>query len=111
VWLTDVDRAATASATASVAASGVEHCAHVATADCTAGVEGSFDRVLCNPPTHAGAGVLADLFDGAHAALRSGGECRFVRHRSLDLRRYCRRFATVERVRAGADHAVMRARV
>jgi 23S rRNA (guanine1835-N2)-methyltransferase len=87
VVLTDDDRTATRCAEGTLAATGV--CGEVVTADCTAGVAGeSFDRVLCNPPTHAGSGVLRALFEGARDVLASGGRLWVVHHRDLDLRQY-----------------------
>jgi 16S rRNA (guanine1207-N2)-methyltransferase len=82
----------------------------VVTADCLEGVaDRTFDRVLCNPPTHAGADVLAELFDGAHGVLAAAGRLEVVHHRALDLRRYLSRFDAIDRVRTGAEHVVLRA--
>jgi 23S rRNA (guanine1835-N2)-methyltransferase len=87
VTLTDDDRTATRCAECTLAASGVR--GEVVTADCTAGVRGdSFDTILCNPPTHAGAGVLRSLFEGARDVLASGGRLWVVHHQDLDLRQY-----------------------
>ncbi|MCT9094839.1 methyltransferase [Haloarchaeobius sp. HME9146] len=108
VWLTDDDAVATACAEASLDASGVD--ATVVTADCTAGVaDRTFDRVLCNPPTHAGDGVLRDLFAGAHDVLAPGGSLLLVHHRELDLRPSLTRFDRVERRATGAEHVVLAA--
>jgi 16S rRNA (guanine1207-N2)-methyltransferase len=108
VWLSDDDRIATSCAECSRRAAGVD--GTVVTADCLEGVaDRTFDRVLCNPPTHAGADVLAELFDGAHGVLAAAGRLEVVHHRALDLRRYLSRFDAVERVRTGTDHMVVRA--
>jgi 16S rRNA (guanine1207-N2)-methyltransferase len=108
VWLSDDDRVATACAECSLEASGVD--ATVVTADCTAGVaDRTFDRVLCNPPTHAGDGVLAELFAGIADVLARGGELTTVHHRDLDLRGHLSRFDRVETRRTGAEHVVLSA--
>ncbi len=105
--LSDDDRVATRSAECSLRAAGVD--GRVVTADCARGVSGPFDRVLCNPPTHAGDGVLADLFAGAADVLAPDGRLDFVRHRALSLRRHLDRFR-VERRTVGEEHAVLSAR-
>ena len=108
VWLSDDDRVATACAECSLEASGVD--ATVVTADCTAGVaDRTFDRVCCNPPTHAGNGVLDELFAGIADVLARGGELTTVHHRDLDLRGYLSRFDRVETRRTGAEHVVLSA--
>ena len=107
VWLTDDDCVATCCAERTLDASGVT--GSVVTADCTDGVAGPFDRVLCNPPTHAGRGVLADLFAGAREVLAPGGEFVLVHHRDLDLRAHLSGFETVEALRTGDEHVVLRA--
>jgi 16S rRNA (guanine1207-N2)-methyltransferase len=104
VVLTDDDRAATVCAECGLDATGVE--ARVVTADCLEGVSGPFDRILCNPPTHAGSGVLAELFAGARAALAPGGSLAFVRHRALDLSEHLDGFSRVRTRREGAEHVV-----
>ncbi|WP_049903427.1 methyltransferase [Halococcus agarilyticus] len=108
VWLTDDDRVATACAERSLRASGVD--AIVVTADCTAGVaDRTFDRVLCNPPTHASDGVLAELFAGIADVLARGGELTTVHHRDLDLRNHLSEFDRIETRRTGAEHVVLSA--
>lgn len=108
VCLSDDDRVATACAERSLDATGVT--GTVVTADCTAGVAGrSFDRVLCNPPTHAGDGVLAALLAGARDVLAPGGTLTLVHHRDLDLSDRLDRFDAVERQRTGHEHAVVSA--
>ncbi|WP_436928926.1 methyltransferase [Halosimplex halobium] len=105
VWATDDDALAAAAAERTLAANGVE--GRVLTADCTAGVASeSFDTVLCNPPTHAGSGVLADLLRGAADVLAPGGRCWVVHHRALDLDEYFAPFDRVETVATGAEHVV-----
>lgn len=108
VWLSDDDRVATTCAERSLCASGVD--GTVVTADCVAGVaDRTFDRVLCNPPTHAGTDVLSELFDGARDVLAPGGELTIVHHRELDLSPHLSRFDTIERIRTGAEHVVLSA--
>ncbi|WP_436910910.1 methyltransferase [Halosimplex marinum] len=105
VWATDDDALATAAAERTLAANGVD--GRVVTADCTAGVaQESFDAILCNPPTHAGSGVLADLLRGAADVLAPGGRCWVVHHRALDLEDSLAAFGRVETVATGAEHVV-----
>jgi 16S rRNA (guanine1207-N2)-methyltransferase len=109
VHLSDDDRVATACAERSLEATGVN--GTVVTADCTRGVSGrTFDRVLCNPPTHAGDGVLSTLFAGAHDVLAANSELRLVHHRTLDLSAHLAPFETVERLETGTEHVVLVAR-
>lgn len=106
VWLSDDDRVATACAECGLGASGVG--GTVVTGDCCAAVAGrTFDRVLCNPPTHAGDGVLSQLFTGIHDVLAPGGSLAIVHHRDLDLRQYLDRFSGVSRLATGTDHLVL----
>lgn len=108
VWFSDDDRVATACAERSLRASGVD--GTVVTADCIEGVvDRTFDRVLCNPPTHAGSGVLSTLFAGAHRVLAPRGRLCLVHHRSLDLREHLREFGTIETLRTGTEHVVLAA--
>lgn len=109
LWLTDDDANATWCARRSLEASGVD--GTVVTADCLDGVaDPQFDRIICNPPTHAGAEVLSSLFAGARTRLRPGGELAFVHHRALDVPRYLEGFSTVRVARTGANHVVVLAR-
>lgn len=109
VTLTDDSRIATRAAACGLRASGVE--AHVATADGVTGVAGErFDRVLCNPPTHAGDGVLASLLDGVRRVLRSDGELLVVHHRELDLRPQLRGYLSVTQRNTGEEPVVVVAR-
>lgn len=106
VWLTDDDRVATRCAECSLRAPGVE--GTVVTADALDGVaDRTFDHVLCNPPTHAGDGVLDDLFSGVGRVLAPGGEALVVHHRGLDLRSRLSRVGPVERRRTGDEHVVV----
>lgn len=109
VWLSDDDAVATSCAECSIRATGVE--GTVVTADCTEGVaDQTFDRVLCNPPTHAGGGVLSELFAGAHDVLASDGELTFVHHRELSLDEYLTPFEESETFRTESEHVVVSAR-
>lgn len=106
VWLSDDDRVATRCAECSLRASGVD--GTVVTADCLEGVAGrTFDRVLCNPPTHAGEGVLAELLSGTYDVLGPDGRLDLVHHRGLDLRGHLDRFGRVEVRRTGPEHVVL----
>lgn len=108
VWLSDDDRVATSCAESSLSASGVD--GTIVTADCAEGVaDRTFDTVLCNPPTHAGSGVLSELFAGVRGVLAPDGELAVVHHRELDLRDRLSLFGTIERVRTGDEHVVLRA--
>jgi len=109
VTLTDDDARATACATETLARNGVE--GRVVTADATGGVrDETFDLVLSNPPTHAGSGVLAALFDGAAGVLARDGRLAFVHHRELDLSPHLGAFDTVERMATGPEHVIQVAR-
>ncbi|MFB6141466.1 MAG: methyltransferase [Halosimplex sp.] len=109
LWCSDGDALATACARRTLEANDVD--GRVVTADCVAGVaDRTFDTVLCNPPTHAGDGVLADLFDGVRTVLARDGRFRFVHHRSLDLSAHAKRFDRVETVATGPEHVVRLAR-
>lgn len=82
VVATDDDPVAVACARETLAASGVS--ARVRLGDGTRGLAGNaFDRVICNPPTHAGYDLLRELFVGAKRVLEPGGVCSLVHHRSL----------------------------
>lgn len=109
VTLTDDSRVATCAAAQSLQAAGVD--GRVVTADGIAGVDGErFDRVLCNPPTHAGDGVLSSLLDGARRVLAPEGELLLVHHRQLDLRPHLRGYGWVSEQATGEEHVVIAAR-
>ncbi|WP_337652363.1 methyltransferase [Halomontanus rarus] len=106
VWLADDDRIATRCAERSLRESGVD--GTVVTADCLAGVlDQSFDRVLCNPPTHAGDSVLSDLFAGIARVLEPEGRLTLVHHRDLDLGGYLTDVGTPTTRRVGEAHVVI----
>lgn len=108
VWLSDDDAVATSCAERSLAASDVEGI--VVTADCVEGVaDRTFDRVFCNPPTHAGSGVLSKLFAGVRDVLAPDGEVTLVHHRELSLDEYLASFGDVETRRVGDEHVVVTA--
>ncbi|WP_256298203.1 methyltransferase [Haloarchaeobius salinus] len=107
LWLTDDDAVAAACAERTLAANGVD--GTVVTADAVSGVGNRrFDRVLSNPPTHAGEGVLTDLFSGIARVLAPGGSATVVHHRGLDLSRQFERFRSVETRATGTEHVVVR---
>jgi 23S rRNA (guanine1835-N2)-methyltransferase len=108
VWLSDDNRVATSCAECSLHASGVN--GTIVTADCAEGVaDKTFDSVFCNPPTHAGAGVLSELFADVNDILAPGGELTVVHHRELDFHTYLSPFDTVEKRRTGEEHVVLSA--
>lgn len=105
VHLTDDDSVATRCAACSLDASGVD--GTVVTADATAGVAGrTFDRILCNPPTHAGSGVLRDVLGGAGDVLAPDGTLTLVHHRALDLSGHLDEFDVSTRA-VGEEHVVL----
>lgn len=107
LWLTDDDAVAAACAERTLAATDVD--GTVVVADGVSGVaDRRFDHVLSNPPTHAGSGVLADLFDGMARVLAPGGRATVVHHRTLDLSRQFARFSSAETLATGAEHVVVR---
>lgn len=106
VWLSDDDAVATSCAECSLRTSLVD--GTVVTADCAEGVENrAFDTVLCNPPTHAGNGVLSELFSGIRDVLAPGGDLTLVHRRELDLGVHLSPFDTVERLRTGDEYVVL----
>lgn len=108
VWLSDDDAVATSCAECSLRASRVD--GTTVTADCAEGVaDRTFDRVLCNPPTHAGSGILSELFAGIHDVLGPDGELSMVHHRALDLGAHLSPFDTIETLRRGNGYVVVRA--
>lgn len=89
VSLTDDDWVATNCARKSAEVSGVSDAVEVVTGDGVAGVRGtSFDRVVCNPPTHAGSGVLHDLMRGASEVLTDDGSLHLVHHQGVAFDTY-----------------------
>ncbi len=109
VTLTDDDARAVACARETLDENDVT--GDVYTADAVSGVRGStFDLVLSNPPTHAGSGVLADLFAGVADVLAPDGRVAFVHHRELDLSVHLGGFGDLGRVATGPEHAVEVAR-
>lgn len=108
VLLTDDNVRATACAEETLDATGVD--GTVVTADCLRGVDRSVDRVLCNPPTHAGSGVLSELFSGVARVLDTGGELSVVHHRTLNLDRHLERVGKVTGRSSGDEHTVVTAR-
>ena len=108
VWLTDDHRTATQCCERSLHRSGVD--GTVITADGVDGVRGrTFDRILTNPPTHAGSGVLTELFAGAYDLLARDGTVDLVHHRELDLTEFLAPFDSIVQRRSGDEHVVVRA--
>lgn len=106
VWLSDDDCVATTCAECSLEASGVD--ATVVTADCAEGVsEQTFDTVVCNPPTHAGNGVLSELFYGIQDILAPDGSLWLVHHRALDLGSHLSAFDTDRCHRRTGEYVVL----
>lgn len=80
--LTEDDCRATACAEATLAANGIE--ADLVTADGLAGVDGAFDLIVTNPPTHAGRSVTEALFAGATDHLTPGGSLAVVANATMN---------------------------
>lgn len=108
VVLSDDDVRATRCAERSLEATGVD--GTVVTGDGTRALDGEFDRVLANPPTHAGDGVLSDMFTGVADVLTDGGELSVVHHEELDLDSSLATVGTVVDRNAGAEHTVVTVR-
>jgi 23S rRNA (guanine1835-N2)-methyltransferase len=108
VVLADDNARATRCVELTLEATGVE--GTVVTGDGTRGIEGQFDRVLSNPPTHAGSGVLSDMFTDVADVLADGGELSVVHHEELDLDSYLRTVGTVVDRNAGGEHVVVTVR-
>lgn len=108
VILTDENVRATTCAEATLDAMGVD--GPVISTDCLRGVDTTVDRVLCNPPTHAGSGVLSGLFSGAKRVLAAGGELSAVHHCSLNLDEYLEQVGRIVDRRTGAEHTVVTVR-
>jgi len=106
LWLSDDNQIATRCAECTLDANDVA--GDVVTADCVEGVVGqTFDRVLCNPPTHAGDGVLSELFAGLEDVLSAEGRATIVHHQGLDFSSYLREFDNTQVMRTGSEHVVI----
>lgn len=107
--LTDDDRRATACAKRTLAANDLD--APVHTADGLGAVEGQFDMVATNPPTHAGQEVTDALFAGAAMVLSETGTLWVVYNETLAYDdRLTRWFDAVDVVRTEDGYEVARAR-
>lgn len=103
--LTDVDRRATACAERTLAANGLT--GDVFTGDGLDAVDGPFDLVVTNPPTHAGQTVTDDLFADAATETGGSGTLAVVYNETLGYaRRLERWFDTVEVVLKEAGYVV-----
>ncbi|PSQ22367.1 hypothetical protein BRD04_04590 [Halobacteriales archaeon QS_9_67_17] len=80
----------------------------VVTADTLRGVDGRFDTVLCNPPTHAGDGVLSSLFGRVDDLLADDGHVFVVHHAGVDIDAALRRVGTPTVVGKKDEHVVVR---
>lgn len=111
VTMVDEHCVATACARRSARLSDVADAVTVVTADGTAPHTGSpVDRVLCNPPTHAGSEVLSGLLRRASEALAPGGELNLVHHHGVAVDgQLAPHFADVASVARG-DYRIVRAR-
>lgn len=108
VVLTDENARATACAEKTLDANGIA--GTVVTADCLRGVDRQIDRVLCNPPTHAGSGVLSELFAGVADVLVPDGELSVVHHRALNLDEYLEHVGRITARETGDEHTVVTVR-
>jgi 23S rRNA (guanine1835-N2)-methyltransferase len=107
--LTDDDRRATACAERTLAANELD--ADVYTADGLRAVDGHFDMIVTNPPTHAGQQVTDALFAGAAAVLSPGGGFWLVYNETMAYEeRLDRWFDSVAVLRAEDGYEVARAR-
>lgn len=89
VSLTDDNCVATDCARESAKLSGVSDAVEVVIGDGVTGVRGTpFDRVVCNPPTHAGSGVLHDLMRGVSDVLTDDGVLNLVHHQGVSYDPY-----------------------
>lgn len=52
--------------------------------DCLDSVKEKFDKILCNPPTHSGKGILYKLFKESYKKLKNGSIIYLVYNKSLD---------------------------
>lgn len=110
VWFADDSRVATRCTRESADRNDIDP-AGVATADCLTGLEGPFDLVVTNPPTHAGGGVTAELFDGARRELAPGGELWLVYNETMAYEEeLARTFASVAVERRTEGYAITVAR-
>jgi 23S rRNA (guanine1835-N2)-methyltransferase len=105
VVLTDDCARATACARRTLDATGVD--AQVVTADCARSVEGQFDRILSNPPTHAGDGVLSEMFANAADLLADGGTLSVVHHSALTLDGHLSTVGSITERTSGSEHTVV----
>lgn len=109
VVCSDDSARATRCAERTLAANSVD--AEVVTADCCDGVrDRTFDLVLSNPPTHAGAGVLRDLFGGARDVLDADGRLALVHHEGVDVDPYLTGYESVRTTATGEEHVIRVAR-
>jgi 16S rRNA (guanine1207-N2)-methyltransferase len=105
VVLTDDCARATACARRTFDATGVE--GQVIPSDCARRVEGQFDRILSNPPTHAGDGVLSELFANAGDLLADGGTLSAVHHSTLDIDSHLSTVGSITERIQGSEHTVV----
>lgn len=96
VVASDNNAAAVIACRANFAALGIN--GEVVAADCSAGIDGLFDLVLCNPPFHQGFGVERDLTERFVAAARrltaKDGQALFVTNAFLPIEKVARRHYT-----------------
>lgn len=73
-----------------------------------------FDDILCNPPIRAGNAAIADLFEGAHRALKARGELWVVIRTAQGAKSWAKRlkerFGNCETVALDKGYRVLRCR-
>ncbi len=108
VSLTDDNCVATACACRSANQSDVTDAVEVVTADGITGVrKNTFDRIVCNPPTHAGSSTLHALMREASEVLSHDGQMNLVHHQGVSFSRYLNPyFDSIESTDRGEYHVV-----
>ncbi|MFB6076349.1 MAG: methyltransferase, partial [Candidatus Aenigmatarchaeota archaeon] len=57
-----------------------------------------FDKILCNPPTHSGKGIIYELLEDSYKSLRNDGCIYLVYNKSLNYERKLRNIYNVVRI-------------
>ncbi|MFB6190060.1 MAG: class I SAM-dependent methyltransferase [Candidatus Nanohaloarchaea archaeon] len=83
----------------------------VSNTDCTEGMDGSFDAVVSNPPTHAGSDITDEMVSGAYSMLERGGELWMVFNRNVHLEEKMQEeFGGAEKISGEGNFVVYRSR-
>ena len=109
--MSDVNERAVGLARRNLALNGAR--GEVVVSDGFAGLEGTFDHVVTNPPIRAGKQVIYGLFDGARERLRSGGSLNVVIRKQQGapsaLKHLQERFGQADVVGRGGGYWIIRA--